>query len=174
MTNWRESETGAQVQVVRRVRGGGRHKDKKRKGSAKIERTEHRVDQEEDELESVATDSTQPMEERLEQNWADEVKSDKSPAIREGDKDTEIRMIEQNQVYRKIVEGLTTGNDFEVEWMMQEHLWESRETLGRIQEQAEMMDCGIRWAVETERKEEAGKRSNQRRRDREAPRDRTR
>ena len=63
-------------------------------------------------------------------------------------------MIEQNQVYRKIVEGLTTGNDFEVEWMMQEHLRESRETLGWPQEQAAMMDCGIRWAVETEREEE--------------------
>ena len=96
----------------------------------KNERTEHRVDQEKDEVESVATDSTQLMEERLEQKWAEEVTSDERPAMRECDEDTVVRMIEQHQVYRKIVEGLSAGNDFEVKWMRQEYLRESRETLG--------------------------------------------
>ena len=99
------------------MRGGGTYKDRKRKESAKKERTEHRDDQKEDEIESVVTDSPHPMEERLEQALSDEVKSDKSPAMRECDKDTVIRMIEHNQVYRKIVEGLSAGNEFEVEWM---------------------------------------------------------
>ena len=36
--------------------------------------------------------------------------------------------------------------------MMQEYMRESCETLGWTQEQAEMMECGIRWAVEERRK----------------------
>ena len=134
---------GCATQITSRIRGGGRHKDKKRKESAKTERTEHRVDRKKDEVESVVTDPAQPMEERLEQRWAEEVKSDKTPVMRECDKDTVIGMIEQNQVYRKLVESISAGNDFEAEWMMQEYMRESCETLGWSQEQAEMMECGI-------------------------------
>ena len=145
---------GCTIQVMSRIQGGGRHKDKKRKESAKTERTEHRVDQKDDGVESVAMDSAQPMGERPEQRWADEVRRDKTPVMRECDKDTVIRMIEQNEVYRKIVEGMSGGNDFEVEWMVQEYLRISRETLGWTQEQAEMMECGIRWAVEARRRKD--------------------
>ena len=143
---------GCTIQVTSRMRGGGRHKVKKRKESAKTEKTEHRLDQEDDGVESVAMDSVQPMEERPEQVWAEEVKSDKSPAIRECDKDAVIRMTEQNQVYRKFIEGLSAVSDFEAEWMTQEYLRQCREIMGWTQEQAEMMECGIRWAVEARRK----------------------
>ena len=105
--------------------------------------------------------------------------------MRECDKDMVIRMIEQHHVYRKIVEGLSAGNDFEVKWMRPEYLRESRETLGRTQEQAQMMECGIRRAVEAKRKrrgseeEEEGRKVHSREEeqledlDSEAPRNRT-
>ena len=91
------------------------------------------------------------MGERPEQVWAEEVKSDKSPAIREGDKDAVIPITEQNQVYRKFVESMSTVSEFEAEWMTQEYLRQCREIFGWTQEQADMMECGIRWAVEARR-----------------------
>ena len=140
---------GCTIQVTSR---GGRHKDKKRKESAKIERTEHRVDQKDDGVGSVTMDSAQPMEERPEQRWPDEGRREKTPVMRECDNDTVIQMIEQNEVHRKLVESISASNDFEVEWMVQEYMRDSCETLGWSNEQAEMMECGIRWAVEARRK----------------------
>ena len=155
---------GCTIQVTNRLRGGGRHKVKKRKESAKTERMEHRVDQKNDEVEGVVMDLTQPMEERLEQRWAEDVKGDKTPVMRECDKDAYVQMIEQEEVYRKIVDEMLGGNDFEVEWMVQEYMRMNRETLGWTQEQAEMMGCGIRWAVEA-RKKGRGAEKEQRRRE---------
>ena len=66
--------------------------------SAKIERTEHRVDQKDDRVKERRMDSAQPMGERPEQRWAEEVRRDKTPVMRECDKDIVIQMIEQNQV----------------------------------------------------------------------------
>ena len=48
----------------------------------------------------------------------------------------------------------------EVEWMVQQYMRINRETLGWTQEQAEMMGCAIRWAVEARKKEEAQRKSN--------------
>ena len=143
---------GCTIQVTSRMRRGGRHKVKKSKESAKTERMEHRVDRKDDEVEGVARDSAQLMGKGSKQRWADEVKSDKGPAIRECDKDAVIQMTEQNEVCRKIVESLSAGNDFEVEWMMQECMREACETLGWTQEQAKMIKCGIGWVVEARRK----------------------
>ena len=143
---------GCTIHVTSRMRGGGRHKVKKRKESAKTERMEHRVDQKDNGGESVAMDSVQPTGERSEQRWAEDVRRDTIPVMWECHKDTVIQMIEQNEVYRKLVESLSAGNDFEVEWMVQEYMRDSCETLGWTKEQAEMMECGIRWAVEARRK----------------------
>ena len=95
---------GCTIQVTNRLRGGGRHKVKKRKESAETERMEHRVDQKDDEVEGVVMDLTQPVEERLEQRWSEDVKGDKTPVMRECDKDAYVQMIEQEEVYRKIVD----------------------------------------------------------------------
>ena len=112
---------GCTIHATSRMRGGGRDKVKKWKESAKTERMEHRVDQKDDEVDGVVTDSAQLMEERLEQRWAEDVKGDKTPMMRECDKDAYIQMIEQEEVYRKIVEEVMSGgNDFELEWMVQE------------------------------------------------------
>ena len=67
-------------------------------------------------------DSAQPMGEKPEQRWAEEVRRDKTPVMRECDKDTVIQMIEQTEVYRKIVDEICRANDFEVEWMVQEKM----------------------------------------------------
>ena len=56
------------------------------------------------------------------------------------------------------------GNDFEVEWLVQEYMRINRETLGWTQEKAEMMGCGVRWAVEA-RKKGRGPEKEQRRRE---------
>ena len=66
------------------------------------------------------------MEEKLEQKWVEEVKSEKGPAIRECDKDAVIQMTEKDQVYWKFVGSLSARNDFEAERMMQEYLREAR------------------------------------------------
>ena len=99
---------GCTIQVTNRLRGGGKHKVKKSKESAKTERMEHRVDQ--------------------------EVKGDKTPVMRECDKDAYVQMIEQEEAYRKIVDEMWGGNDFEVEWLVQEYMRMNRETLGWTQE----------------------------------------
>ena len=151
---------GCTIQITSRRRGGGCHKNTKRKESAKTERMEHRVDQKDDEVEGVMTDSAQPMEERQEQRWAEDVKGDETLVMRECDKDAVIQMIEQNEVYPKLVESISEGNDFKVEWMVQQYMRDSCETLGWTQEQAEIMECGIRWAFEARRKGEARKKSN--------------
>ena len=129
---------GCTIQVTNRLRGGGKHKVKKSKESAKTERMEHRVDQ--------------------------EVKGDKTPVMRECDKDAYVQMIEQEEAYRKIVVEMWGGNDFEVEWLVQEYMRMNRETLGWTQEQGEMMGCAIRWAVEA-RKKGRGPEKEQRRRE---------
>ena len=143
---------GCTIQVTNRLRGGGKHKVKKSKESAKTERMEHRVDQKDGEVEGVVMDLTQSRRERLEQRWAEDVKGDKTPVMRECDKDAYVQMIEQEEAYRKIVDEMWGGNDFEVEWLVQEYMRMNRETLGWTQEQAEMMGCAIRWAVEARKK----------------------
>ena len=157
---------GCTIQVTNRLRGGGRHKVKKSKESAKTERMEHRVDRKDDKVEGAVMDSEQPTEEGSEKRRAEDVKSDKGPAIRECDKDACIQMVEQTEVYRKIVDKMSGGNDFEVELMVQEYMRMSRETLGWTQEQVEMLGCGIRWAVEARKK---GRGTEKERRRREEP-----
>ena len=84
--------------------------------------------------------SVQPTKESLEQRWAEDVKGDKTPVMRECDKDAYVQMIEQEEEYRKIDDEMWGGNDFEVEWLVQEYMRMNRETLGWTQEQADMRD----------------------------------
>ena len=124
---------GSTVQIVRRTRGGGKHKVKKKQ---------------------VASTKG------LEQKYAEEPKSDKGPAIRECDKDAAIRVMEENEEYRKLVEDISEVSDNEMEQRMQCFL---AVLSGLDKGQREAMECGLRWAVEarrqrreTERKQTAG------------------
>ena len=173
---------GCTIQVASRMRGGGRHKNKmagerKKKSPKKVEQDDQNTKEENLPEDAIAEMfdggsrtgvgglSAEVMEAMV---GMEDVKGDKGPAIRECDKDAVIRMTEQNQVYRKFIEGLSAVSDFEAEWMLQEYLRQCRETMGWTQEQAEMMECGIRWAVEARRKGR-GEEKEQEQRRREEP-----
>ena len=83
---------GTTVQIVRRTRGGGKHKVKKKQAA----RTKG-----------------------LEKKYAEEPKSDKGSAIRECDKDAAIQVMEENEEYRRLVEDLSEGSETEMEQKMQ-------------------------------------------------------
>ena len=113
------------------MRGGGKHKDKK--GQKERKR------------------SVKPK--GPEQEFEEEPKRDVGPATQECDKDTVIQMIEQSEENRKVmVQMISEGSDTEMEQEMQNYRTACREVLGWSQEQAEMMERGLRWAVEAKRK----------------------
>ena len=125
-----EVTDGCTIQVTSRVRGGGRHKDKKSQKERK-----------------QAASTRTP-----EQKSAEEVKNDKGPAIQECDKEAAIRLMEEDEVIRKVIEEMSKGNDVEREQVLENYLTVGHEVLGWDQGQADMMECGIRWAVEARRK----------------------
>ena len=77
-------------------------------------------------------------------------KSD-GPAILESDKDAVIRMLEENEHNRKIVDDVSGGSDIEVKRKMQH--WETtlQAGAGLDKRQMKVMECGLRWAVEATR-----------------------
>ena len=122
---------GCTIQVTSRMRGGGRkHKDKKSKA----------------EKNQAAKTRT------LELMFAEDEKSDKRRSIRECDTDTVIRMIEENEAYRKIIECVEGGNDDEVEAKIQWYLMKAQESRVFGEVRREVVECGIRGAVEKKRK----------------------
>ena len=113
-----------------RMRGGGRHKDKKSKVDKK-----------------QAASAKTP-----EQKFTDEEEGDRGPAILENEKDAIIRMWEENEASRKLMDVIPKGSDVEMEQALQCYRTAGREVLGWDQGQADMMECGLRWAVEARRK----------------------
>ena len=73
------------------------------------------------------------------------------PAILESDKDAVIRMLEENEHYRTIVDDVSGGSDIEVKRKMQH--WETTLQAGAGLDKGQMkvMECGFRWAVEARR-----------------------
>ena len=61
-------------------------------------------------------------------------------------------MLEENEDNRKMVERMSEGSDAEMEQQLQNHRTACREVLGWSQEQVEMMERGLRRAVEAKRK----------------------
>ena len=135
---------GCTIQVTSRTRGGGKHKDKK--GQKERKR---------------ATKPKGP-----EQKSEEEPKRDKGPAIQECDRDTVVQMIEEseenrkvmvwmleeNEDNRKMIESISEGSDLEMEQALQNYRTAGREVLGWDQGQADLMERGLRWAVEARRK----------------------
>ena len=116
---------GCTIQVTSRLRGGGKHKEKKSKGEKKRAAKPHGPEQKSEE----------------------EPKGDKGPVLQECDREAVIRMLEENEVYRKTVEDVSGGSDVDVELKMR--YWASKllERPG-----GDVMECGLRWAVEARRK----------------------
>ena len=96
---------GSTIQIMSRMRGGGRHKDKRSKAEKKR-----------------ATNPVRP-----------EQKSDEGPATM--DKDEVLRRLEENEEYQKIIDGISEGSEGEVEQNVQSYLakiqlsWMNREQL---------------------------------------------
>ena len=63
-----------------------------------------------------------------------------------------VRMLEENEDNRKMIESICEGNDVEVEQALQHYRTAGREVLGWNQGQADLMERGLRWAVEARRK----------------------
>ena len=89
----------------------------------------------------------------LEQIVRPESVSDKGPAILECEKDKVIQQIEENDQHREIAAYLSGGNDDEVEQKMQSCLIACQERSGLDKGHMDIWECGIRWAVESKKKE---------------------
>ena len=136
---------GCTIQVTSRLRGGGKHKDKK--GQKERKR---------------AAKSKGP-----EQKSEEEPRRDKDPVVQECDRDAVVqmieeseenrkmmvRMLEENEDNRKMIDSICEGSDAEVEQALQNYRTAGREVLGWDQGQADLMERGLRWAVEARRKE---------------------
>ena len=111
-----EVRDGSTVRVVSRLRGGGKHKDKKSKV-------------------------------KKEQVTRQEPVRSGGPAILESEKEAVIRVWEETEEYRTIVENVSGGSDMDMERKMRH--WASK-----LQERpgGDIMECGLRWAVEARRK----------------------
>ena len=136
-----EVRDGSTIQVTSRMRGGGKHKDKKSKVDKK----------------QAANAKT------LEQKFTDEEEGDRGPTILENEKEAIIRMWEENEASRKLMDVIPEGSDVEMEQALQSYRTAAREVLGWDQGQADMMECGIRWAVEARRKGRRQQEEEQRR-----------
>ena len=126
---------GCTIQVTSRLRGGGKHKDKKgqkeRKRAAKPKGPQQKSEE--------------------------EPKRDTGPAIQECDRDTVVqmieeseenrkvmvRMLEENEDNRKMIESICEGNDVVVEQALQNYRTAGREVLGWDQGQADLMERGL-------------------------------
>ena len=131
-----EVRDGSTIQVMSRMRGGGKHKDKKSK-----------------------VDKKQPVSAKTpEQKSTDEEEGDRGPAILENEKEAIIPMWEENEVSRKLMDVTPEGSDVEMEQALQSYRTACREVLGWDQGQADMMECGLRWTAEA-RRSDGGKES---------------
>ena len=74
------------------------------------------------------------------------------PAILESEREVVIRMLEESEEYRKIVDGVSGGSDVEVERKMQNWVTGVQERAKVDKGQMRVMECGLRWAVEARRK----------------------
>ena len=111
-----EVRDGSTVEVMSRIRGGGKQKEKK----SEVEKK---------------------------QGMKQESLKNEGPAILESEKEAVIRMLEETEEYRKIVEDVSGGSDVDVEWKMRH--WAS---ILQERPRADVLECGLRWAVEARRK----------------------
>ena len=94
-----EVRDGSTIQVMKRMRGGGKHKDKKSKVDKK----------------QAASAMT------LVHKFTDEEEGDRGPAILESEKEAVIWMWEENEVSRKLIDVIPDGSDVEMEQALQSY-----------------------------------------------------
>ena len=121
-----EVTDGCTIQVTSRLRGGGKQKDKKSR----------------DEKRQVA--GTQ----KTEQKFEEEAKNDEGPLVQKSDKEAMIRMMEENEASRKLIESMSEGSEVEMEEKMRFCLTQFQKLLGWSKEQMEQLERRIRRTVE--------------------------
>ena len=123
-----EVRDGSTVEVTSRMRGRGRHKDKKSKSEKK-----------------QTTNS-----ERLEQKRDEEPRSDEGPKMIPVEE--ALRWLEEQQGYQQIIEDSSEGSEEEVRQKVQNYLGPIQKVSWMNKEQFEHLENGVWRAVEARRK----------------------
>ena len=121
-----EVRDGSTVQVVSRLRGGGRHKEKRNRAEKKRGRSEN--GQEGQQVETVVGGC---------------------PEMTQSQKDVVIQLLERNEGYRKIIKMISETAD--EEHGMQCFRVLLQQESGFNEETMKVMEWGVRWAVEARR-----------------------
>ena len=122
-----EVTDGCTIQVTSRLRGGGKHKDKRSKAGTK-----------------------QGTEESGKKDQQVGSMSDKCPEMTKDQKDALIQTIERNEGYRKLITTISEAENWEHE--IQCFRKQLQEQSGIEEERAKVMEWGMRWAVEARRR----------------------
>ena len=122
-----EVTDGCTIQVTSRLRGGGKHKDKRSKANTK-----------------------QGMDESGQKNQQVGSMSDKCQEMTKDQKDALIQTIESNEGYRKLITTISEAENWEHE--IQCFRKQLQEQSGIEEERAKVMEWGMRWAVEARRR----------------------
>ena len=116
---------GCTIQVTSRMRGGGRHKDKK-KGSEKKQTASAKGN---------------------EQNSVKEPESGRGPVLLDCYSSAVDRMIQESEGYQEFIEQLSKGSEVEMEQTMQRFVATARGFSGQEHNPVEILESGIRRAV---------------------------
>ena len=122
-----EVTDGCTIQVTSRLRGGGKHKDKKSKA-----------------------DTKRNVEESGKKDQLVGSMSDKCQEMTKDQKDALIQTIERNEGYRKLITTISEAENWEHE--IQCFRKQLQEQSGIEEERAKVMEWGMRWAVEARRR----------------------
>ena len=118
-----EVTDGCTIQVTSRLRGGGKHKDKRSKA-----------------------DTKQGMEKSGKKDQQVGSMSDKCQEMTKDQKDALIQTIERNEGYRRLITTISEAEDWEYKIQRFGKQLQEKSEIG--EERAKVMEWGMRWAVE--------------------------
>ena len=122
-----EITDGCTIQVTSRLRGGGKHKDKRSKA-----------------------DTKQGMEENGKKDQQVGSMSDKCQEMTKDQKDALIQTIERNEGYRRLITTISEAEDWEYKIQRFGKQLQEKSEIG--EERAKVMEWGMRWAVEARKR----------------------
>ena len=122
-----EVTDGCTIQVTSRLRGGGKHKDKRSKA-----------------------DTKQGMEESGKKDQQVGSMSDKCQEMTKDQKDALIQTIERNEGYRRLITTISEAEDWEYKIQRFGKQLQEKSEIG--EERAKVMEWGMRWAVEARKR----------------------
>ena len=125
------------IQVTSRMRGGGKHKDKKSKAEKR---------------QAANRKKSELLQRQQEEKCEEEQKNDEGPVTQRVDKDSVIRQLEESEGYQKIIECMSQGSECELERTVQNCLAYIQEVSRLDKEQLENFASEVRRAVEARRR----------------------